>query len=437
MLYLVLLLAFLIRLVALNQSLWLDETIVANVVSSNSYVSIITNFSINDFHPPFYYLIIKAWTGVFGIGEVALRMPSVIFSLFAGVMVYKITRLYKKDCNPLWAAALFLFNPLAVYYSQEARMYMAATFFISASFYYLNTLLLNKKSISKDYILYGLFTSLSLLTYYGTVFYFGAVLFYLLLKKKYKLVIFNIGLLFFNLLLLSPLLFLQWQNSRNMLSLVPNWQQVLGTASLKNLILIPIKFTSGRISFYPKALYYGISGLWLTIVGGLFLLNIKIIKENLLLIIVLVMPLVIALAISVFVPMLTYFRFLYLLVAFCVLGAYFTKNWQKYLLLTGFTLFSFFYLFNTNQHREDWKSLVNSLDKNIKVVSVKSVNDPLKYYTGPDPAGQDLGKRAYVIPYASEIYGVNLGEEMREKGYELKEKKVFRQLVLEKWQKVR
>jgi hypothetical protein len=222
-----------------------------------------------------------------------------------------------------------------------------------------------------------------------------------------------------------------------MLSLVPNWQLVLGMASLKNLILIPIKFTSGRISFYPKTLYFGIALLWLIVVGGLILKNIKKIKEVLIMIVVLVMPLVIALAISIFVPMLSYFRFLYLLIPFSVLSAFSVQTRLRYVLLIGYLFFSFFYLLNTNQHREDWKGLVKSLDKKIKVVAVKSVNDPLKYYTGSDPAGSDPGNWAYVIPYASEIYGVNLQAEMIEKGYRLKEKKVFRELVLEKWAKIR
>ena len=65
---------------------------------------------------------------MFGYSEIALRMPSILFSLLTGYVVYLI--------GGIWSAAFFLFNPLIVYYSQEARMYMMVTFFLTASLYY-------------------------------------------------------------------------------------------------------------------------------------------------------------------------------------------------------------------------------------------------------------------------------------------------------------
>jgi len=50
---LIFLAAFLIRLIALNQSLWLDEAVTANVVRNYGLTQIISGFSLNDFHPPF------------------------------------------------------------------------------------------------------------------------------------------------------------------------------------------------------------------------------------------------------------------------------------------------------------------------------------------------------------------------------------------------
>ena len=108
--------AFLIRLIALNQSLWLDEAVTANVVKNFDFAQIISKFSPTDFHPPLYYLFMKLWTNFFGYSEIALRMPSVLFSLLTGYVIYLI--------GGIWSAAFFLFNPLIVYYSQEARMYM-------------------------------------------------------------------------------------------------------------------------------------------------------------------------------------------------------------------------------------------------------------------------------------------------------------------------
>src|SRR3989339_530665 len=85
--------AFVIRLIALNQSLWLDEAVTANVVKNFNFLQIINKFSPTDFHPPLYYLMMKLWTNLFGYSEVALRFPSIIFSLLTGLFTYKIAKL--------------------------------------------------------------------------------------------------------------------------------------------------------------------------------------------------------------------------------------------------------------------------------------------------------------------------------------------------------
>ena len=129
-LLIILFLALFIRLIGLNQSLWLDEAVTANIVSNYSYSEIITKFSPTDFHPPLYYLVLKFWTNIFGYSEIALRFPSVIFSLLTAWVLYKISwkvcpTSSRHDVGTTlgaWAAALFLFNPLIIYYSQEARM---------------------------------------------------------------------------------------------------------------------------------------------------------------------------------------------------------------------------------------------------------------------------------------------------------------------------
>src|SRR3990167_7533201 len=61
MIYLVLLATLVFRLIALNQSLWLDEAINVNVARSLSFKSLIFNYSLGDFHPPLYHLIFRTW----------------------------------------------------------------------------------------------------------------------------------------------------------------------------------------------------------------------------------------------------------------------------------------------------------------------------------------------------------------------------------------
>lgn len=86
--FIVVFVAALTRLIAINQSLWLDEGTTWRVVHGYSYPHILTEFLPFDFHPPLYYFLIKAWTSIFGYSELSLRMPSVIFSLLTGFIVY-------------------------------------------------------------------------------------------------------------------------------------------------------------------------------------------------------------------------------------------------------------------------------------------------------------------------------------------------------------
>ena len=84
-----------LRLIGINQSLWLDEAISANVAKM-PMLEIVKNFSINDFHPPLYYLFLNFWTKIFGSKVVLLRLSSVLFSLITIYFVYFIGNKIKK-----------------------------------------------------------------------------------------------------------------------------------------------------------------------------------------------------------------------------------------------------------------------------------------------------------------------------------------------------
>ena len=55
----VIIFGFLLRVISLNQSFWLDEATSGLVVRNFNLGEIITKFSPGDFHPPLYYLILK------------------------------------------------------------------------------------------------------------------------------------------------------------------------------------------------------------------------------------------------------------------------------------------------------------------------------------------------------------------------------------------
>ena len=133
----VLILGLVLRLVVINQSLWLDEAIGAVAVKNYSYKGIVSVFLKNDNHPPLYYLTLKFWTDIFGYSELAMRSLSVIFGVGTIFLTYKIAQ--KVSTNRLFAPLAVLLittSQLHIYYSQEARMYSMAAFVAALSIYY-------------------------------------------------------------------------------------------------------------------------------------------------------------------------------------------------------------------------------------------------------------------------------------------------------------
>ena len=455
-LILLFLFSFLLRLISSNQSLWLDEGVTARVVETFDFLSIVKKFSPFDFHPPLYYLFLKFWTDIFGYSEISLRFPSIIFSILSGFVVYKIGSLLKNKKLGFWATVFFLFNPLIIYYSQEARMYMMVNFFVIVSFYFFIKLQKNLQTqnsklktqnlvFENNFLLMNLFLILSFFTFYGSIFFMLAILFYFLFKKQYPYLILTTCYLIISFLIISPLLYQQWVNSKISLAEVKNWSLVLGKANIKNLLLIPIKFSIGRVSFYPKIFY------WLTAFSFsffVFYVLFKNLKSKIVLFYFFIFPIFLGFFISFFTPLLQYFRFIYLIPLMCLLlvdRSY--KSDKIYMILAfGFLFWSFLYLFIPLFHREDWKNLSFYLKKNKvkEVYMIPSSSDLLIYYY-PKIKINSLKncydrslflktKKIYVIPYTTEIYGVDY-KSCFKNNYQLIKEKNFRQITLEEYRK--
>src|SRR4051812_16560510 len=73
--------------------------------------------------PPLYYVLAWPWAHVFGTDEAALRTLSALFGIATVPVAYLIGRDLGSRRAGLAAAALVAFNPLLVWYSQEARPY--------------------------------------------------------------------------------------------------------------------------------------------------------------------------------------------------------------------------------------------------------------------------------------------------------------------------
>lgn len=481
--------AFFLRLIALNQSLWLDEAITAKVVRQFSLFQISSLFSPTDFHPPLYYLFMKMWSSLFGTSEIALRFPSVLFSLLTGHILFLIASRYKNERFGLWVAALYLFNPLVIYYAQEARMYALVTFLLTWCLYFaleaggffknpspkniketfngfIRKLIGKRDDKHLSIIFFNLFMVMAMWTFYGSMFFILPLILFLWLLKKRKQALISLLVFCFSLLILYPLISLQMQFAKSSLQAIPHWSIVLGQASLKNLLLIPVKFSMGRISFNPKLLFYILGGIWTLFVFAFVALG-KLRERKIAMLFIL--PLAGAFIISFFSPMLQYFRFLYLIPLMCLLIGigidnyilvkekkgfwhifkkkdsekllHNIKNYAVYEVVAGFFIFfSLMYLLNPSFHREDWKALSKVLPAGKAVYMILPSSDPLLYYR-PIPLRELRSidkewlfeKDTYIIPYTSSIYGFDYETVMHSKGCYLKDKKVFREVYFEKW----
>jgi len=107
------------------QSLWYDEGISAHQLT-RSFPEILRAAAL-DTHPPLYYWALKAWGDTFGSSELDLRSLSAVCGLLAVVLTWLIGRRLFGPLPATLAALLLAAAPLAVYYSQEVRMYAQVT----------------------------------------------------------------------------------------------------------------------------------------------------------------------------------------------------------------------------------------------------------------------------------------------------------------------
>jgi len=118
----------LLRTSTLNHhSLWLDEAFSVIAASTHS-ASAIWSPGVDAIHPPLYYLVLHAFLSLFGVSEIAARLPSALASIAnIGLIWWLGQRLFPGRSVGVVAALLLAVSPLDFWYAQEARMYEMVT----------------------------------------------------------------------------------------------------------------------------------------------------------------------------------------------------------------------------------------------------------------------------------------------------------------------
>src|SRR3954447_21771435 len=104
------------------QSYWLDEVATVNILR-HGFGDMTSAVSAGESTPPLYYVLAWVWSKVFGTGEFGLRSLSALFGTLTIPLAFVLGRELIGRSTGLVAAALCAFNPLLVWYSQEARSY--------------------------------------------------------------------------------------------------------------------------------------------------------------------------------------------------------------------------------------------------------------------------------------------------------------------------
>jgi uncharacterized membrane protein len=116
--------AAVLRLIEIgHQSLWYDEAYTVMLVKL-PLGRMLSTIPKTESTPYLYYLLAWVWTHIFGRGAAELRALSAVFGIAVVPVAYLATaKLLENRRAALYVAALAAFNPLLIWYSQEARAY--------------------------------------------------------------------------------------------------------------------------------------------------------------------------------------------------------------------------------------------------------------------------------------------------------------------------
>ena len=162
-------LAAVLRFATLNvQSIWADEAATIVLIRPGFHY-LTSHLAYNETTPPLYFVLVWAWTKVFGAGVLGFRS----FSALMGTMTIPLVYLAGRWISPrvgLWAAALATVNPAMYYYSQEARSYALLILLCTAAIVFWQQAL--QTPSRRNLGLWAGISALALLTHYFAVFLF-------------------------------------------------------------------------------------------------------------------------------------------------------------------------------------------------------------------------------------------------------------------------
>ena len=116
-------------------------------------------------NPPLYEIFLHYWIHWFGIGEVVVRIPSLIFTALTASYIYKLGNEFFSKSVGITSAFIFTLSNYATLFSHEARVYALFGLLTVLSFYYFLRWL-NNQSSKRDWVTLSLIYALLMYSHY-------------------------------------------------------------------------------------------------------------------------------------------------------------------------------------------------------------------------------------------------------------------------------
>jgi mannosyltransferase len=175
-------LAAILRFSTLNvQSFWFDEAVTVRLLRG-SFGHMLSSIGGSESTPPLYYAVAWVWSRVFGHGEVGLRSLSALAGTLFIPVAYAAGKELASRRVALAIAALAAFNPLLIWYSQEARPYSLLVLFAGISFWLFARLL--REQSDRTLVLWTLASALAIATHYFAAFVVAPEAAWLILRAR-------------------------------------------------------------------------------------------------------------------------------------------------------------------------------------------------------------------------------------------------------------
>jgi len=142
----------------MNQSLWLDESMLALNIVNRSILGLLQPLDFNQGSPLLFLIIEKFFISVFGNNEFSLRLFPLISGIAVLFLVYFVGKIYFSETIALMTLFIVAISPQLITYSTEVKQYstdVMATLII----FFLSSKCTNLKSTKKDFIILAIIGS--------------------------------------------------------------------------------------------------------------------------------------------------------------------------------------------------------------------------------------------------------------------------------------